>query len=394
MSQPTQMYDSLWDYLKQWCEAKDVRHLKALVWMVVGLVGSQKVSLTEWEPYVVSKAQKAQSYQRRWRRFMGNPRVVLRDWYQPLVMNAIQGWKKERVFLALDTTMLWNEYCMVNLSIVCGGRAVPLLWKVLKHASAAVAFEVYRPLLDEAQELLNDFEDVTLLADRGFPCHDLLDWLQTSSWHWRLRLACDTKIHGALVRGGPCSIKALAPRRGEAKLYTGVGLWEDGKHRCNMVLAFPTQLEGEDFWAVITSDPPSLDTLWEYGFRFCCEELFLDSKSGVFGLEDSRLRDALALERLYLIVAIALLFATQQGISVHLSGLRRQVDTHWDRGLSYLKIGLRWLVGVVHKGRSSLPLSPLLSSDPLPCFPSRKKRLLSSLCLSFDLVSTIICTTG
>jgi hypothetical protein len=38
MSQPTQMYDSLWDYLKQWCEAKDVRHLKALVWMVVGLV--------------------------------------------------------------------------------------------------------------------------------------------------------------------------------------------------------------------------------------------------------------------------------------------------------------------------------------------------------------------
>jgi hypothetical protein len=114
---------------------------------LVGLVGSQKVSLTEWEPYVVSKVQKAQSYQRRWRRFMGNPRVVLKDWYRPLVMNAIQGWKKEQVFLALDTTMLWNEYCMVNLSIVCGGRAVPLLWKVLKHASATVAFEVYRPLI-------------------------------------------------------------------------------------------------------------------------------------------------------------------------------------------------------------------------------------------------------
>lgn len=394
MSQPTQMYDSLWDYLKHWCEVKDLRHLKALVWMVVGLLGSQKVSLTEWEPYVVSKAQKAQSYQRRWRRFVGNPKVVLRDWYLPLVMNAIEGWKQERVCLALDTTLLWNEYCMVNLSIVCGGRAVPLLWKVLKHGSAMVAFEVYRPLLDEATELLKDFENVTLLADRGFPCHDLLDWLGRSSWHWRLRLASDTKIHGPLARPGSCcTITALAPRRGEAKLYSGVGLWEDGKHRCNLVLAFPTQLVGDDFWAVITSDPPSLDTLWDYGLRFCCEELFLDSKSGVFGLEDSRLRDSGALERLYLVVAIALLFSTQQGLAVQLAGLRRQVDTHWDRGLSYLKIGLRWLTGVVQKGRASLPLHPLLPSDPFPCSPSRKQQARSSCSLSFDFVRTIVCTT-
>ncbi|HHP7246136.1 MAG TPA: hypothetical protein ACFE0H_15770 [Elainellaceae cyanobacterium] len=58
-------------------------------------------------------------------------------------------------------------------------------------------------------------------------------------------------------------------------------------------------------------------------------------------LEDSRIRSQSALERLYLVAAIALLYATTIGMAVQLEGLRQQVDPHWRRGLSYLKIGLR-----------------------------------------------------
>jgi hypothetical protein len=94
--------------------------------------------------------------------------------------------------------------------------------------------------------------------------------------------------------------------------------------------------------------------LWQYALRFRIEELFLDSKSGVFQLEDSRLRATLALERLYLVAAVALLYATTQGMAVQLAGLRTQVDPHWRRGISYLKIGLRYLQGVIHKGRQLL----------------------------------------
>ena len=68
-------------------------------------------------------------------------------------------------------------------------------------------------------------------------------------------------------------------------------------------------------WAVITDEEPSLQTLWQYGLRFRVEELFLDSKSGAFQLEESRIRDRQSLERLYLVVAIALLFATAHGMT-------------------------------------------------------------------------------
>jgi hypothetical protein len=123
---------------------------------------------------------------------------------------------------------------------------------------------------------------------------------------------------------------------------------------------------------VITDETPTLNTLWQYALRFRIEELFLDSKSGAFQLEDSRLRSVLALERLYLVAAVALLYATTQGMALQLAGLRTQVDPHWRRGISYLKIGLRYLQGVIHKGRKLLQPHPLLPNNPEPCFASKK----------------------
>lgn len=82
------------------------------------------------------------------------------------------------------------------------------------------------------------------------------------------------------------------------------------------------------------------------------------------------MRSSDALERLYLVAAIALLYATTQGMTVQIAGLTQQVDPHWRRGISYLKIGLRWLKGVLHKGRPLLTPSSLLPLDPQPCFAS------------------------
>ncbi len=91
---------------------------------------------------------------------------------------------------------------------------------------------------------------------------------------------------------------------------------------------------------------------------------FWTASQGPLRREDSRLRSEAALERLYLVAALGLLYATTQGMAVQLAGLRQQVDPHWRRGISYLKMGLRWLQGVVHKGRQLLRPMPLLPKDP------------------------------
>ena len=60
------------------------------------------------------------------------------------------------------------------------------------------------------------FSDVMLLADRGFANHQLIQWLQESSWHYSLRLPCDVIIHGA--RRHPIELKYLVPSVSEAVL--------------------------------------------------------------------------------------------------------------------------------------------------------------------------------
>ena len=58
--------------------------------------------------------------------------------------------------------------------------------------------------------------------------------------------------------------------------------------------------------------------------------------------------------QIYLVVAVAILYSTIMGTTVQLSRLRQQVDIHYARGLSYLKIGLRWLRGTIYKSRELL----------------------------------------
>lgn len=181
----------------------------------------------------------------------------------------------------------------------------------------------------------------------------------------------------------------MSPNKGEAKLMQDVRLWSPGTDRTHLALA---NVRGaREPWAVITDEPPSLQTFWQYSQRFAVEELFLDSKSGAFGLTDVRLRSVQALKRLYLVVAVALLWSTCQGLAVQVAGLRRQVDPHWRRGLSYLKIGLSWWRGVVTKGRQLLPPVPLSAVDPEPCFPSKKARAKHDNRIWFSRVRSLRC---
>ena len=63
-------------------------------------------------------AKKAQSVERRWRRFFDNERIDVSALYLPLVLAALNGWSAHRLYLALDTTVLWNR--ALHDSVVAG----------------------------------------------------------------------------------------------------------------------------------------------------------------------------------------------------------------------------------------------------------------------------------
>jgi len=72
------------------------------------------------------------------------------------------------LYLALDTSGLFEEYCLIRISVIFRGRAVPVVWNVLEHKSNTAAYHVYKELLDAAAKLLPEGVQIVFLADRGF----------------------------------------------------------------------------------------------------------------------------------------------------------------------------------------------------------------------------------
>jgi hypothetical protein len=81
--------------------------------------------------------------------------------------------------LTLDTSMLWDEYCLIEVCLAWGGRSFPLAQKVMKHGSATVAFADYCSVLDAAETVIPADCQITLLSDRGFEHGELIRWLRS-----------------------------------------------------------------------------------------------------------------------------------------------------------------------------------------------------------------------
>src|SRR6266516_7392621 len=182
------LYDTLLGVLGQHSQWLDLRHRKTLAWMMVGLLCAKTVGLGAWASFAVSRAQYAQSVVRRFRRWLANNRIKPEPLYGPLIAKALVSWMGKRVSVALDTSLLWNTYCLIRLSVIYRGRAVPLAWLVIEHGSAMVAFETYQELLERAAVLLLRRCKVIFIADRGFADQDLMAHLGHPGWHWRIRI--------------------------------------------------------------------------------------------------------------------------------------------------------------------------------------------------------------
>ncbi len=118
MENTPRLYSELLILVGQHSTWRDIRHLYTLLWMVVGLIQSGCVSLTAWVPYVTSRARYAQSVQRRFTRWLHTERIQIAPFYEPLIQTALAEWGEHTVYLALDTSMLWNRYCLIRLSVI------------------------------------------------------------------------------------------------------------------------------------------------------------------------------------------------------------------------------------------------------------------------------------
>ena len=373
MSPTSRLYDALSRYLSQReIQWQDAQHLQTLCWMIIGMIQSQNVHLNGFGVYVKSRAQFAQSHQRRFRRWLSNRRIHVVSAHHILIGQALSQWSSERLYLSLDTTIVWNCFCIVWVGVVYRGRTVPVAWQVVAQSSSTVRLWTIQRVLRQAQKLMPDEVAIVLLADRGFADGKLMKYLRENlGWHFRIRIKPSFQFQH---QGQWRKVSSVLLQPGQVYFTDAVSVGKT-KPYPNVYLAFAHDKQRGEDWTIVSDEPTNLQTFAQYRLRFCVEESFLDLKSNGFNLEASRLRDTFALSQLCAVIALTMLFLVLQGVQVVVSGKRRQIDAHWYRGMSYLKLGWnRIRLAITQQWK--IQVYPFLSSlpDPQPAIASKRQQ--------------------
>lgn len=174
-------YLQLISQFSQHIQAKDKRHLKVFSEIVSAILLSGSACLSHWLPFLSHRDCHARSHMSRLSYFIHNENITPEIFYQPLLQFFLQSWSGQPLTLALDTSMLWDQFCLIEVTLLWGGRSITVSQKVIEHGSSTVAVSEYLQVLEMAQRALPDDSQITLLADRGLEHAGLIRWLSSQS---------------------------------------------------------------------------------------------------------------------------------------------------------------------------------------------------------------------
>jgi hypothetical protein len=239
-------------------------------------------------------------------RLLGNPLVISDAIMEPFareVLGQAAGDGKTLV-LILDQSKVSDRHQVLMLALRFGQRALPLAWRV-EATDGAIGFDTQQVLLEAVAPWLPAGATVMLMGDRFYGTADLIGWCQERNWGYRLRLKGTLTVFDGVetTTTATCAKDRvfylenveLTARR----VRTHLGIIHDPGH------AEP--------WIIAMSDRPGYLRTLEYGQRWGIEPMFSDFKSRGFGIEDTQIRYPDRLDRLLLVMALALYWAVSTG---------------------------------------------------------------------------------
>lgn len=240
-------------------------------------------------------------------RVLSNPHIVPHEVMSPYARKVLETgtYNGKTLVVSIDQSHVSREFEILMLSLRYQERAIPLLWLVRK-TSGAIGFSAQKELLDRLINILPPAAKLVLMGDRFYGTPDLIDYCRKQGWDWRLRLTnnftiwhegCETTL-AKLTINEQNFLKNVAITHKDCR--TNIGIVKEKGHK--------------EAWIIAMSAEPNYYKTMDYGMRWGIECMFSDLKTRGFSLEETQLKFADRIERLVLIMALALYFATSCGL--------------------------------------------------------------------------------
>jgi hypothetical protein len=242
------------------------------------------------------------------RRLLKNPLLQVPAVMAPFAREALARAARngQTVLLSLDQTDLGDRMAVLMVALRVGDRALPLAW-LAEEGPANIGSAGQQQLLEQVLAWLPAGAKVILSADRFYPSVALFAWLGDHGWSYRLRLKGNLLADPG--QGDATTTGELA--RGVTERYLpGVRLFASG---VMTNLGILHEADHPEPWIIAMDCPPTRVAVLDYAARWAIEPLFSDCKGRGFDLEDSPLGHADRLERLLLIMALAMYWCVHVG---------------------------------------------------------------------------------
>ncbi len=209
------------------------------------------------------------------------------------------------IVLMMDQSKINDLNQVLMLSVRINNRALPVAWGVRK-TNGNIGFETQKQLLDAVRSWFPDGVKVMLAADRFYGTSKLIKYCQEAGWSYHIRLKgnlilrhegweISTSEAVSLTKEGVENVELSG-----FGVVTNIGILHEKGHKEPWIIAMDAGL--------------GKHKVLDYGMRWGIEPMFSDFKSRGFGLAQSQIQKPERLERLILIMTMAMYWAVSSDV--------------------------------------------------------------------------------
>lgn len=330
-----QLYRTWYPCLAQLIPDKCPSRLTNLTWLIVGLYQSLNVHLSA----IVRKwpmTAKNQSLVRRLTRFLDNPAVQVRPWYEPIAKRVLERFTQGELRLIIDGSKVGWGHQLLIIAVAYHHRALPLAWTWVKGKRGHSSAKTQLALLKYVHQLLPARTRVVIVGDAEFGSIPVIRQLRRWRWFYVLRQKGNHLVRRKGQRGWQ-PFASLVQQSGQMTWWAEAVLTQQW-HSSMALLAYWGEGEKEP-WLLATNLPEARLARQAYQRRMWIEGMFGDWKGHGFDVEATRLRHVQRLSRLVLAVCLLYVWLLAVGQRAIRYGQRTIVDRVDRRDLSLFRIG-------------------------------------------------------
>jgi hypothetical protein len=247
-------------------------------------------------------------------RFLRNDRFD--NWLLTEQMLRLLGGRRGPLLLALDWTAWQDRFSVLTAAVCAGTRSIPVAVSACHKPQLARSQNLWEEtfLRLTVDRLRAAGVEAVWLCDRGFHRVAWLKRLLEMEQAFVVRLTRDVTVH---LPEGACLLKQLRLGAGERRDFGFVSVRADGAARVRLIGVWAEGAK-EVWWLATNLENRVSKVVSYYDRRMGIEEQFRDAKGHRFGLKLrwTQFTKAEFVERMYLLVGVALLLWTTVGRAV------------------------------------------------------------------------------